>query len=598
MDHSGTIDVVPDSKNLVTSLATPLAVTTPALTESLFERSGYVAVLNRCAVACELCTVLGCLHGEERSPESVKEAFRRFAEAGLRRVTVPPNTLLYAHREALLESALELGLKPVLRIHPAVGVSAFAGAIADWAMQGGDIEAVVDSPWSASDQDFLSRLNSMNSRSVRSLLVPTRTCPIVDLATSLPPSMRSTAEVLFPLPHQDTDAYLSCDDVHAVVTARAKHTSNEVADFQLRPSRSYDRPDLGLPSWFETEPEAIPLLKSSSLNPAPQVSIIIPSLNRKENLINTLRHLQRQDTEANLFEVVIVDDGSDDGTFERIREHMLRSPMRFNLRYYLLPRPFRRRKGDALFRAGIARNFGVRKSSGATLVFLDSNVLVPTDFLSDIRKQSADADVLQYEQVQIPFQKSSQRPRYQELDPRRDGLRSRSKASVQLASAPDWSALPMPWKYVSASCLIVKRAHFQAVGGFARSFRSYGMEDMLLGWQLSRLGLKWRMRRKPVFLLRPSDDSAEHGHSRWRKRALLTRSAQNFYLLTLDEDFYNHYFALLGRFPSMRAIFPYVGKFARAVHIAFVFCRNHARTAFEFAREFLGRNPTKTDSIT
>src|SRR5690606_33768909 len=97
----------------------------------------------------------------------------------------------------------------------------------------------------------------------------------------------------------------------------------------IQPYRGYDAPGTGFPSWFETEPETQALLAVSSPYPRPEISVIIPTLNRKENVINTLRHLQRQDFDADLFEVLIIDDGSDDNTPARIREHIARSTTPF-----------------------------------------------------------------------------------------------------------------------------------------------------------------------------------------------------------------------------------------------------------------------------
>lgn len=553
----GAEGLVPDSQDRVTPSppkTKPIPRVTNTLTEVRFQRTGYVAVMNRCVISCQLCQVLGCLHDDERSFDSSLDTLNRLADAKLCSVTFPPNTILYPHRERLLESALHLKLKPVLRIHPAVGVHVHADVIADWIFQGGEIEAVVDAPWNGKDLAFLERLDSVVDGRLRALIVPNRKHGLLQLIDSISGSLAKTAEVYYP--QSDNELFLTCDEVFAELAA----ARSQRPGFEIRPARAFDRPGPEVPSWFETEPEAEPQLKSTSLNPTPQISVVIVSLNQKETLINTLRHLQRQDLNPNIFEVVIIDDGSEDGTFARIRDHLVRSPMRFNLRYYTLPRPHARRSGDGLVRNGIARNFGVRKTTGATVVFLDPNTLVSTDFLSDIQRHHAEFDVLQYERIQIPFYKSSQRPRYQDLDPKRDGMRSENGKWERVYSATDWAELPGHWKYISAACLVVRRAHFNAVGGFARSFRSYGMEDMFLGWQLAQSKLKWKLRRKPVFHLLSDSDAFEHGNSILRKLTVKARSAQNFYLLTLDEEFYRAFFPLMGNHTHLRIAMDFVSR--------------------------------------
>lgn len=291
------------------------------------------------------------------------------------------------------------------------------------------------------------------------------------------------------------------------------------------------------------------------------MSVIVPTYNRKNTVINTLRHLQRQDFSVERYEIIIVDDGSDDGTLERVREHLARTPSRFNLKYLYLSRSTARRPGDANFRVGIARNLGAKHATGQILVFVDSDILVPSDFIADISRQHAIADVIQYQQVQIPFKKGSQRPRYQELEPAAHGIRSEGGHWEQFYARPDWHALPLYWKYISAACLSLKREHFDACGGFARAFNSYGFEDTLLGWQLARIdSLRWCLRRKPVFHLRPSDETSEYGNSTLRRHLLMSRSAKIFYKITLDDGFYREFFPLLGERIRLRRLFAFASR--------------------------------------
>ena len=45
-----------------------------------------------------------------------------------------------------------------------------------------------------------------------------------------------------------------------------------------------------------------------------KLSVIIPTYNRKETLKMTLEALEKQDCGMQVFEVIVVDDGSSDGT--------------------------------------------------------------------------------------------------------------------------------------------------------------------------------------------------------------------------------------------------------------------------------------------
>lgn len=99
------------------------------------------------------------------------------------------------------------------------------------------------------------------------------------------------------------------------------------------------------------------------------VSVIIPTYNRKDLLRETLNSLAQQTYPSGQFEVIVVDDGSTDGTAAIAEE-----PYPFTLRYLV-----QSNQGDAE-----ARNLGVRQSQADILVFLDDDILVEPDYLAHL----------------------------------------------------------------------------------------------------------------------------------------------------------------------------------------------------------------------
>ncbi len=90
------------------------------------------------------------------------------------------------------------------------------------------------------------------------------------------------------------------------------------------------------------------------------LSVVIPTFNRKERLSRVLAALERQSETAGSFEVVVVDDGSTDGTAES-----LQAPRsRFSLQIC-------RQQNHGPARA---RNHGVEKARGQFVLFLDDDV--------------------------------------------------------------------------------------------------------------------------------------------------------------------------------------------------------------------------------
>lgn len=103
-----------------------------------------------------------------------------------------------------------------------------------------------------------------------------------------------------------------------------------------------------------------------------KVSVIIPSHNSVGTLPGTLLSISNQKLtkiEVSLVEVIVVDDGSTDGTEDEIKKIELN----FEFKYIKQVRGGR----------GVARNVGVAASSGEILIFLDSDILIEENFIKE-----------------------------------------------------------------------------------------------------------------------------------------------------------------------------------------------------------------------
>ena len=103
-------------------------------------------------------------------------------------------------------------------------------------------------------------------------------------------------------------------------------------------------------------------------------SIIIPSFNRADELADLLISLQKIDFPKERFEVIISDDGSTDDTETLVKQHIAEN--KYELHYIR-----QQNKGP-----GAARNAGMEKAKGDFFIFVDSDVTVPKNWLTDIDK--------------------------------------------------------------------------------------------------------------------------------------------------------------------------------------------------------------------
>lgn len=111
-----------------------------------------------------------------------------------------------------------------------------------------------------------------------------------------------------------------------------------------------------------------------------EISIIIPCFNAEKTIINTLNSINAQ-TYKN-FEVIIVNDGSEDNSEEKIKRYICENPS-IKINYF-----FQENRG-----VSVARNEGIRKACGKYITFIDADDLYHPQFLEILYTILKDSDV-------------------------------------------------------------------------------------------------------------------------------------------------------------------------------------------------------------
>lgn len=237
----------------------------------------------------------------------------------------------------------------------------------------------------------------------------------------------------------------------------------------------------------------------TSPSPKPRISVVIPTYNRSGFLRATLESLVAQSLPPDEFEVIVSDDGSSDDSADVVKSFT----ERLRIKYHF--------QEDLGFRAGAARNAGARMAEAPILAFLDTGARPGAAFLrwhlrahdeagpqgravigwmhgypsmfndeADSRTMeglSEALDRLAPEDVVARFHDEPlfRDPRYAELE-KLDFDLSRRSFPEEL--------------FWTANCS-VRAADFRSVGGFDEGYRSWGMEDVDLGFRLARKGLEF-----------------------------------------------------------------------------------------------------------
>ena len=227
----------------------------------------------------------------------------------------------------------------------------------------------------------------------------------------------------------------------------------------------------------------------------PQASVVIPTYNRSDKLRKTLETMTEQDVDPSRFEVIVADDGSSDDTVDVARSFA----GRLRLKYY-----FQEDKG---FRAGAARNGGARLASAPVLIFVDCGTLAGPGLVGGhLAVHAASAErraVIGYcygydafrEDLWAPDSFDTLRPA-EIVRQHHDNVEFadiREIDYVRYGSNPmKWS---LPWLFFFTMNCSVPADDFWAAGGFDEMFRSWGVEDIELGYRLFHSGINMVLSR-------------------------------------------------------------------------------------------------------
>jgi glycosyltransferase involved in cell wall biosynthesis len=190
-------------------------------------------------------------------------------------------------------------------------------------------------------------------------------------------------------------------------------------------------------------------------------SIVIPTYNRLPILKKCLKALEHQDLTDNKvsqYEIVVVDDGSTDGTLEWIESHQHElSHVKSFAQNHLGP--------------AAARNLGVQSAQGDTIVFIDSDLVVTDRFLQ------SHANALTAGQHKL----------------NNDRLFTYgaviNTCNFDNPTSEPYKITDFSAAYFATGNVAIARKWLEQVGLFDTGFQLYGWEDLELGVRLKKLGL-------------------------------------------------------------------------------------------------------------
>lgn len=282
----------------------------------------------------------------------------------------------------------------------------------------------------------------------------------------------------------------------------------------------------------------------------PKVSIIIPTFNNGLFLSNVIWHLSQQEFPKEHYEVIIADDGSTDNSCENIEDLFSSLANKFNITYIHWPKAHPYRGEQKFFRSGLARNLGSRYSAGEYLLFLDSDMLVPKNFIATAYEALQKFGVIQFQRFHIHQEISKRNPSYESINVSNDTYIEEKHYWSSLFFCIDWQQLPQHWKFTCTYALGIKKQDFLDIGMFKKYYISYGFEDTDLGYEAHKRNLTFHLVKLPLLHL-TAYDQMQYKNSFSKRVKLLKVTAELFYLQHIDREIFH----LLGDYYKMQKPF-------------------------------------------
>ena len=198
------------------------------------------------------------------------------------------------------------------------------------------------------------------------------------------------------------------------------------------------------------------LEKFSAMN----VSIVIPTYNRRPILEKCLYSLENQKLNNKIkeYEIIIVDDGSTDGTTLWIEDNISDLP------HVVL---YKQKHGGP----ALGRNLGVMKAKNEIIIFIDSDLIVRDDFIQR-----------HVEKLELAWKKNNKKCfTYGSVI---------NTSNFENPEQEKFKITDISFAYFATGNVAISRELILKAGLFDTSFSLYGWEDLELGERLKNLGTK------------------------------------------------------------------------------------------------------------
>lgn len=488
----------------------------------------------------------GALRAQPITLEKLKKQIEKALQSEYTAIVLPENTLDHDQCDQIFEAANE----NKINIHLQLSASGLIFSIEQWRRLAKNHDFAVDIILDDIPQDEELILELSSKGSVHFILPGIKDALIWEKLKRIPLTWYEKLFCYFPYMGINKKIFKPRQVAEKLVELQILNPH-----FRIQRLMGLDIYEPRIDAKSELDCSVKPVLRTD-LRSSPKISVVIPAYNNGQYLLNTLRHLDRQRSlksdgfyDASIkqdFEVVVVDDGSTDETSELILQNYKTFSFAFTYLYY--PRFKKRKMGDSQFRAGLARNLGVKWTRSSLLAFLDADIIVPETFIAELLILHERYSVVQWRREYLKKDVPSFSINYKDVVKTRDCFVPEGgywDDFYRKAAEKSWSELPDYWKYTCTYGLSMPKILFKEAGWFRKTYCFYGCEDTELGLQLMRQGAHFYFHDVPVFHLFHETERSEYANSFFHRQKLLKNTAHIFYYNNLDSEVYRTFKYLL-----------------------------------------------------
>ena len=223
-----------------------------------------------------------------------------------------------------------------------------------------------------------------------------------------------------------------------------------------------------------------------------KLSVVIGTFNQKAKLAKALQSLFKQTLSPSLYEIIVVDSMSADGTEEMVSSFIPRPSSLVYLRQENLGRPG-------------ARNRGIAEARGEIILLTDADMLADINLLYEHLKAHEKHPNAAYEGLTMNYLENGQTAPY---------IKEKLQPGQKLK-----------FSYFLTGNLSIKKQTLEEIGGFDQDFAGYGWEDIELGYRMIKAGV-------PLYYLPSAVNYHDHpvaAEDMLKRKYHMGRSAQIFY---------------------------------------------------------------------